>query len=56
MRNNLNLLFDKFDFKKIINILFVLLIGGLALTLLLVLNENNNLFIKAYRKNVILTV
>lgn len=54
MKNHLDLLFNKCDFKKIINI-FILLIGGLALTLPLVLNENNNLFIEGYRKNVILT-
>lgn len=56
MRNQLDLLFNKYDFKKIINILLALLIGGLALTLPLVLNEDNNLFIETYRKNVILTV
>lgn len=55
MKNNLELLFNKCNIKKIINILFVLLIGGLSLILFLLLNENNTLFIEGYRKNVILT-
>lgn len=55
MKNHLDLLFNKCDLKKIVNILFVILTGGLGLIWILVLNENNNFIMKEYRKIVILT-
>ena len=50
MKNYLGLLFNKFDVKKIINILFGILIIVLGFILGLFLTENNNVFIEEYKR------